>query len=156
MKRKLLLVLSGLLALAGSAGAVTATNNFNVSITLNSACEVVTVPTIAFTYTSFQTGPATSNSSFNVRCTNTKSITSIRLDDGSGGVAAGLSQSYTDNATGLTYSLTLSGVPATGNGAAQTVNISGSMAGGQSGQCSAATCTNASSTNATRTITITY
>lgn len=156
MKRNLLLVLAGLLALAGPAGAVTATNNFNVSITLNSACQVVSLPTIAFTYTSFQAGAATSSSSFNVQCTNTKAISSILLDDGAGGVAAGLSQSYTDNATGLTYSLTLSGVPATGNGAPQSVTISGSMAGGQSGQCNAASCTNAASTNRTRTITITY
>lgn len=156
MKRKLMLVLAALAALSGPAGAVTATNTFNVSITLNSACQVVTVPTIAFTYTSFQAGAATSNSSFDVQCTNTKSITSIRLDDGAGGVAAGLGQSYTDNATGLAYSLTLSGVPATGSGLAQTVTITGNMAGGQSGQCNAASCTNASSTNRTRTITITY
>ena len=156
MKRNLLLLLAALAALVGPAGAVTATNTFNVSITLNSACQVVTVPTIAFTYTSFQTSAATTASSFNVQCTNTKSITSILLDNGSGGLAAGASQSYTDNATGLAYSLTLSGVPTTGTGAAQTVNISGSMAAGQSGQCNAATCTNASSTNATRTITITY
>ena len=46
MKRTLLLGLAGLAALwAGSAGAVTATNTFSVSITLNSACEVRTVPT---------------------------------------------------------------------------------------------------------------
>jgi len=127
-----------------------------VSITLNSACQVVTVPAIAFTYTSFQPLTATSNGTFNVQCTNTKSITSILLDNGAGGLAAGLAQSYTDNATGLTYSLTLSGVPTTGSGVAQTVNIAGSMASGQSGQCNAASCTNAASTNATRTITITY
>jgi spore coat protein U-like protein len=156
MKRNLLLVLASLLALAGPAAAVTATNTFNVSITLNSACQVVTVPTIAFTYASFQAAAATSTSSFNVQCTNTKSITSILLDNGAGGQAAGLSQSYTDSSTGLAYSLTLSGVPTTGSGATQAVSISGSMAGGQGGVCSAASCTNASSTNATRTITITY
>ena len=156
MKRNLLLVLAGLLALAGPAGAVTATNTFSVSITLNSACQVVTAPVIAFTYTSFQGAAATSNGTFNVQCTNTKSITSILLDNGAGGLAGGLSQSYTDNATGLTYSLTLSGIPAAGSGAAQSVSIAGSMAGGQSGSCNAATCTNAASTNATRTITITY
>jgi spore coat protein U-like protein len=156
MKRYLLSVAALLLVVASPVRAVTATNTFNVSITLNSACQVVTVPTIAFTYTSFQTTAATASSSFNVQCTNTKSITSILLDNGAGGLATGLSQSYTDSATGLAYSLTLSGVPSAGTGAAQAVSISGSMASGQSGSCNAATCTNAASTNATRTITITY
>lgn len=156
MKRYLLPLFALLLAAAMPARAVTATNTFNVSITLNSACQVVTVPVIAFTYTSFQTAAATTSSSFNVQCTSTKSISSILLDNGAGGLATGLAQSYTDNATGLAYTLTLSGVPTAGTGAAQTVNISGSMASGQSGTCNAASCTNAASTNATRTITITY
>jgi spore coat protein U-like protein len=156
MKRYLLPLYALLLAAAMPARAVTATNTFNVSITLNSACQVVTVPVIAFTYTSFQTTAATTGSSFNVQCTSTKSISSILLDNGAGGLATGLAQSYTDNATGLAYTLTLSGVPTAGTGAAQTVNISGSMASGQAGTCNAASCTNAASTNATRTITITY
>ena len=156
MQRYLLPLVALLLAAAMPARAVTATNTFNVSITLNSACQVVTVPVIAFTYTSFQTTAATTSSSFNVQCTSTKSISSILLDNGAGGLAAGLAQSYTDSATGLAYTLTLSAVPTAGTGAAQTVNISGSMASGQSGTCNAASCTNAASTNATRTITITY
>jgi spore coat protein U-like protein len=137
-------------------GAATAVNVFSVGITLNSACEVMTVPTISFAYTSFQPSDSTQSSSFNIRCTDTKSITSVRLDDGFGGVAAGLTQSYTDQATGLNYTLTLSGVPAAGNGAAQTISVSGVMALGQAGTCSAASCTNAASANKTRTITITY
>ena len=157
MKRNLLLVLAGLLALAGPAGAVTATNTFSVSITLNSACQVISTPTVSFTYTSFQNTAALSPaSSFNVQCTNTKSITSILLDDGAGGLAAGASQSYTDQATGLNYTLTLSGVPTVGTGAAQAVTVSGSMGPNQSGQCNAASCNNNASTNKTRTITITY
>lgn len=157
MKNRLALVFATVCALLASPGfAATATNSFNVSITLNSACQVVTVPTIAFTYTSFQAAAATSSSTFNVQCTNTKAISSVLLDNGSGGLAAGLSQAYTDNATGLTYTLTLSGVPTAGTGAAQTISIAGSMAGGQSGTCNAASCTNSASTNATRTITITY
>ena len=158
MKRTLLLGLAGLAALwAGSAGAVTATNTFSVSITLNSACEVRTVPTIAFTYTSFQTAAANAGpSTFTVRCTDQKPISSIRLDDGAGGLAAAASQSYTDSATGLNYTLTLSGVPTVGAGVDQTVSVSGTMPPGQSGQCNAGTCDNAASTNKTRTITITY
>ena len=149
-------VATALLFIASAVQATTATGSFNVSITLNSACEVVTVPTIAFAYTSFQTSAATTSSSFTIRCTNTKTITSVLLDNGSGGPAAGLTQAYVDQATGLSYSLTLSGVPTAGTGAAQTISISGSMAAGQSGDCNAASCSNTSSTNRTRTITITY
>jgi spore coat protein U-like protein len=158
MKHRIVLALAaaGAFMLGGPARAATAQNNFNVSITLNSACQVVTVPTIAFTYTSFQPGNATSNSSFTIQCTNTKAISSVLLDDGAGGLAAGLSQGYVDQATGLAYTLTLSGVPAAGTGATQTINIAGTMASGQSGSCNAASCTNAASTNKTRTITITY
>lgn len=157
MRKFLSVVFAGALLLAASAARpYTATNTFNVSITLNSACQVVTVPNIAFTYTSFQATNATSNSNFNIQCTSTKGISSVLLDDGAGGVAAGLTQSYTDQATGLIYTLTLSGVPNVGTGAAQTISIAGSMASGQAGQCNAASCTNASSTNKTRTITITY
>ena len=156
MKRYLVPLFALLLAAAMPARAVTATNTFNVSITLNSACQVVTAPVIAFTYTSFQTTAATTSSSFNVQCTNTKSITSILLDNGSGGLATGLGQLYTDSATGLQYTLTLSNVPTAGTGTTQTVSIAGSMGSGQAGTCNAASCTNAASTNATRTITISY
>jgi spore coat protein U-like protein len=157
MKKLLLSFLAVVLATVGvAAHAVTATGTFAVGITLSSACEVATVPTIAFAYTSFQTGAATSNSTFTIRCTNTKTITSVLLDNGLGGLATGLSQSYTDQATGLAYSLTLSGVPTAGTGAAQTINIAGSMAADQSGTCAGASCANTTSTNRTRTITITY
>jgi spore coat protein U-like protein len=157
MNRRIVLAFAAACALlAGPAGAATSSNTFNVSITLNSACQVTTTPTIAFTYTSFQAANATSNSNFTIQCTNTKAISSVLLDDGAGGLAAGLSQSYVDAATGLAYTLTLSGVPAAGTGAAQTISIAGTMGSGQAGNCNAASCTNAASTNKTRTITITY
>ena len=157
MKKLALTLAAAVLAAAGvAASAATATNTFSVGITLTSACEVMTVPTIAFAYTSFQAAAATSSSSFTVRCTNTKTITSVRLDDGAGGLAAGLTQAYTDQATGLAYSLTLAGVPTAGTGVAQTISINGSMAAGQSGTCATATCANTASTNRIRTITITY
>lgn len=143
-------------ALSLPALATTQTGTFNVQITLTSKCEVHTVPTASFTYTSFQTTDATIGSTFNVRCTNTLPISSVRLDDGAGGVAPGLSQSYTDQATNLGYSLTLSAVPATGNGSDQSVTLSGTMGLGQAGTCAAASCTNAASTNKQRTITIAY
>ena len=157
VKKLLLILIAAALAAAGvAASAATATNTFPVTINMSSACEVVTVPTIAFTYTSFQAAAATASSTFTVRCTNTKTITSVRLDDGAGGIATGLTQAYTDLATGLGYSLTLAGVPTAGTGTAQTINISGSMAGGQSGTCATATCDNTASTNRVRTITVTY
>lgn len=152
-KRHLLVLAATLLALVGPARAVTATNTFSVSITLNSACQVISAPSVSFSYTSFQTSAATSPASnFNIQCTNTKSITSVLLDNGSGGLATGLSQSYTDATTGLNYTLTLSAPPAAGNGATQTMSVTGTMPANQSGQCNAASCTSTS----TRTITITY
>lgn len=129
-----------------SANAATATNNFDVTINLTSACTIATTPTASFTYTSFQATPATFSSSFNILCTNTLPITSITLD----------STSVTDNATNLAYTLTLGSVPTAGTGVAQSIGITGSMAANQSGTCAAATCTNASATNKQRTLTITY
>lgn len=154
---KLFLGLLIAMVAGSSAQATVATNTFNVSITLTSKCEVVSVPTASFAYTSFQTTAATfASNTFNVRCTNTLPISSIRLDDGAGGLAAGLTQSYTDAATNLTYSLTLSGVPAAGTGANQPITLDGTMASGQAGTCAAATCDNTASANRQRTITITY
>jgi len=146
------------LGLASGTLAATAVNTFNVGITLNSSCEVMTVPTIAFNYTSFQPNNLTPASSFNIRCTATKSITSVRLDDGAGNISAGASQTYTDVATGLVYTLALTNVPTAGatGGAAMTVNVTGTMLAGQAGICNAATCDNSGSANKTRTITITY
>lgn len=157
--KKFAYALMAVLAIAAAslpAQATVATNNFNVTINLTSKCEVVSVPTAAFTYTSFQTTAATFSSSFNVRCTNTLPISSILLDDGAGGIAAGLAQAYTDQATGLDYTLTLSTVPTAGNGSNQSVSLAGSMGSGQAGTCAAASCVNTASTNKQRTITITY
>jgi hypothetical protein len=150
MKKILLAVLAAAIAaLYLPAQAATATNTFTVGITLNSSCEVVTVPTISFTYTSFQVGDVTPTSNFNIRCTNTKSISSVTLD-GTG--------TYTDVTTGLTYSLSLVGAPTAGNGANQQITVNGLMAGGQAGTCNAAQCTNAAAAanTKTRTITINY
>ena len=136
--------------LAGTAPvaqAATATGTFNVNITLTSSCSVDTALTAAsFAYTSFQVAPATFASSFNVKCTNTLPITSVTLD----------SLAVTDADTNLAYTLALGAAPAAGNGAAQAVSLTGSMAANQGGTCAAATCTNAALTNATRTVTITY
>ena len=71
-------------------------------------------------------------------------------------LAAAESAATTDAATNLAYTLALSNVPSAGTGAAQTITLSGNMAAGQGGTCGTATCTNASSSNKQRTLTITY
>ncbi|MGH6625348.1 MAG: spore coat protein U domain-containing protein [Burkholderiaceae bacterium] len=148
MKKYAAVLTLGLAALATmpSQAATTATATFNVNITLTSACKVNTVPTAAFTYTSFQATAATFSSAFDILCTNTLPISSVALD----------STSVTDSATNLAYTLSLGAVPATGLGVAQSIAITGSMAAGQAGTCLTSSCTNAAALNKQRTITITY
>ena len=130
--------------------AATATGNFDVAITLTSACVYAKTSDVAFDYTSFQSTAATQTTSggFTVRCTNTLPYT-MALD------AAG---SYTDQATQLAYTLALSAAGGTGNGSAQAYSVTGSIAGNQGGDCATlgGVCTNAASTNKQRTLTITY
>lgn len=150
--KKLSLLAAALLAglVSVSAQAVTATGTFNVDITLTSACKIATVPTVAFTYVSFQATAVPAADIFDIQCTNLLPITSITLD----------STAVTDAATNLAYTLTvgtlLNPVPTAGTGAAQSIGITGSMAAGQAGTCAAASCNNALSSNKTRTLTITY
>lgn len=146
MKKLALIAALGLSSLALSSHAATATGTFDVTINLTSACQITSAPTAAFTYTSFQPGPATFSSSFNVKCTNTLPITSVTLD----------SLSVTDDATNLAYTLALGTVPGAGTGVDQSIAITGSMAASQAGTCATATCTNGAATNKQRTLTITY
>ena len=138
--------LFGLLTVPVEATAATTTGTFDVNISLTAACELTTTPGATFNYAAFQTTAATFSSSFDIRCTNGLPIASIALDQ----------TSVTDQATGLAYTLALANVPSTGTGTTQTVAISGSMAPGQAGTCASSTCTNTSSTNKRRTLTITY
>jgi len=138
-------ILFGLVSVSSQAS--TATGTFNVSINLTSACTVNTAATAAtFNYTSLQASAATFATTFNVQCTNTLPIVSVALD----------SLAVTDTATNLAYTLSLASVPTTATGLAQAVTVNGSMAAGQAGTCATASCTNAASTNKTRTVTITY
>lgn len=150
MKKLLISVIAmfGVLAaMVPSAQATPATGTFNVGITLTSACAIDTSTTAAtFGYTSMQATPATFSSAFKVTCTNGLPIVSVGLD----------STAVTDNSTNLGYTLTLGAAPAAGTGIAQSVTLTGSMAANQSGTCATATCTNAASTNKTRTVTVTY
>lgn len=133
--------------LATMASGAQAANTFNVTIALTSNCTVDTSATAAdFTYTSFQAADATFSSSFNIKCTKNLPITSVSLD----------TLSVTDNATDLAYTLALSGAPATGSGAAQSVTVGGTMVAGQAGTCGSGSCTNAAATNKTRTVTVAF
>jgi hypothetical protein len=145
MKKLILAAALGVSAM-GLAQAATGTGNFDVTIALTSKCEVASAPTAAFAYTSFQTTAATFASSFNIRCTNTLPITSVALD----------STSVTDTQTNLAYTLTMGAAPAAGNGTNQSISLGGSMAAGQAGTCNTASCTNGTSANRQRTVTITY
>jgi hypothetical protein len=66
--------------------------------------------------------------------------------------------SITDTQTNLAYTVALSAASGVGSGVAQTYSVTGSMASGQAGTCAAAggACTNGTSANKVRTLTITY
>ncbi len=142
---------------SASAQAVNLPAQFPVNITLTSACLVTTAPgAVSFAYSSLQAGPAVATgTTVGVACTNTLPYT-VSL-----AAAPGNGYNVTDAKTNLAYTLTLNGAAAdltgqSGTGIAQTITIGGTMAGGQSGTCAAATCTNAGSANLTQTLTITY
>lgn len=119
---------------------------FNVVFITNPTCSMTPVPNLIFNYTSFQGAPALASANFSVTCSNWLPYT-MALDN------AG---PIIDNAVNLTYSLSLSATDVIGTGLAQGHSVNGTMAGGQSGTCAAAFCTNAAATNKTRTLTISY
>lgn len=122
-------------------GTTTVAGNLSVSISAPAQCLLSASPgTIAFTYTSFQSAPATASTSFGVRCVTNTPYT-MALD------------AYSGTLLGLNYGLSLSATGTqTGTLSARSVNINGTMAGGQSGMCSSGSCTQTH----TRTLTITY
>lgn len=136
-------------AMVAPAQAVDLTPQFDVNITLNTACKMSTTPTaVSFTYTAMGSAATSSGGGFGVQCT--KNLTYTLALDNAG--------SYVDQATDLAYTLTLSSAAATGTGAAQAYTIAGAMAANQAGTCavSGASCDNSASTNKTRTLTVSY
>jgi spore coat protein U-like protein len=118
----------------------TVTTTFPVQVTVPENCLLSSPPgNLAFTYTSFQASAATASTSFAVTCASNTPYT-LSLDATTGTLA------------GLTYSLALSAASLTGTGLPQSATISGTIAAGQSGICSGASCT----ASAVRTLTITY
>jgi hypothetical protein len=152
MKKIALIAAAAFAALSMSAQAATETGNFNVNITLTSKCLLTTsaaTTDINFAYESFQTGaqPSTGGA-FTLQCTNGLTPTSFSLD----------ATNVTDAQTNLQYTLTLP-APVMANGLVQNYTITGSMAANQSGTCAtgpATPCTNGTSANKQRTLTITY
>lgn len=159
--KKLLATLLSLLALTFSVAgrAATVIGNFNVTLTLNSTCQLTTPGNMALSYTSFQTAASPSVlSNFTVSCTNGLPY-ALSLD----AATAGAPVTVNDVTLGLAYSLSLvdnanAAVPTTANGivgvgAAQTFKVKGDVAGNQgAGNCTVASC----STTTTHTVTVTY
>jgi spore coat protein U-like protein len=113
--------------------------SFTVTILAPATCNITSVPTVLFTYTSFQTSDATPSTTFGVNCTNTLPYTMAVSP--AGGTLAGIS-----------YSLSLPVASSTGTGVTQTHTINGTALAGQIGTCATATCSATQSTS----LTITY
>ena len=143
------LFLAGVAALPTFA-ATAAPGNFDVSVSLTSACVYSKTNHVSFNYVSFQTAAQaqTTAGAFMVKCTNSLPYT-LSLDG---------SSSYTDAALNLAYTLTPSASSAVGTGVAQPFAVIGSMAGGPTGTCASPSgaCSNSLSANKQRTLTITY
>jgi spore coat protein U-like protein len=143
---------------AGNAQAGSTSGQFNVNVTLTSACTVSAVTDLAFAYTSLQAGAASATGGgFSVACTSSLPYT-FGLQSGAGAATppGAATISVTDNAVNLGYSLGLSAAGGTGSGASQAYSVTGSMAGSQAGTCAAASCTNAGATNKTHTLILSY
>ena len=143
---------------SGNAQAGSTSGQFNVNVTLTSACTVSAVTNVAFAYTSLQAAIANgTGGGFSVTCTNSLPYT-FGLQAGSGAATppGAATISVTDDAVSLGYSLGLSAAGGTGSGAAQAYSVTGTMAANQSGTCSAASCTNGAATNKTQTLIINY
>lgn len=132
---------------ASTAQAASVASNFNVDITLTSACTISTPTNLAFAYTALQPTNATATSPFSITCPSSLPYT-LALSGAS----------VTDDAVGLAYTLSITspGGAGTGTGSAQNFSVDGVIASGQSGTCLTATCTNAAATNKTHTLTVTY
>jgi spore coat protein U-like protein len=159
--KKLIFSLLVAMAMVQPAAAQTASGQFDVNITLTSACTLSAITAVDFTYTSFQPGVQNSGAAsggFSVSCTNTLPYT-FGLQAGSGAATppgAATIGPINDDAVNLQYSLALSAAGGTGNGAAQAYRVTGTMAAGQGGTCAAASCTNAAATNNTHTLIVNY
>ena len=149
-------LVSGLGVNAWMAQAASTSGTFNVNITLNSTCSLSAITALDFTYTSFGSAATATGGGFTVTCTNSLPYT-FGLLAGTGGSGAGTSTiTVTDNAVNLQYTVGTDTAGGTGNGAAQSHSVTGTMAAGQSGTCVSASCPNTSATNKTQTLVLTF
>jgi spore coat protein U-like protein len=81
MFRLRILLACALVCPAPAAFAATATNTFNVTMTITAQCAVTSPTTMAFPSTGLLTAPVNQTSTFNVICTNTTPYT-VGLDNG--------------------------------------------------------------------------
>lgn len=154
MKKLILVVALGLTNLAiAPAQAASDSASVNVTINLTSKCVFGAVAPVAFTYTSFQTTAATATGgTFNMKCTNSMPY-KIGFD---ATAAPAATQTTTDTAVNLPYTLGLSATTGTGSGVDQAYTVSGTIPLGLAGTCLTATCTNAAATNNVRTLYVVY
>ena len=151
------LLVAGALGVAPSEAANTS-GQFNVNVTLNSTCSLSAVTAVDFTYTSLQGAVQNGTAGgYTVTCTNSLPYTfGLQAGTGAATPPGAATITVTDNAVNLQYVLGTSAAGGTGNGAAQAYNITGTMAGSQSGTCGVASCTNAAATNKTQTLILNF
>ena len=151
-------LLSGLGVSAWMAQATSTSGQFNVNVTLNSTCSLAAITALDFTYTSFQGAAATATGGgFSVTCTNTLPYTfGLQVGSGAATPPGAATVTVTDNAVNLQYTVGTSAAGGTGNGSAQSYNVTGTMVSGQSGTCATASCTNAAATNKTQTLILNF
>jgi len=123
-----------------------------VTINLTSKCVFGAVAPVVFNYTSFGAAVTATGGAFNMKCTNTMPY---KLGFTNTPTPA-VSESVTDDAVNLAYTLGLSATTGTGSGVDQAYAITGSMALGQAGTCLTGSCTNTAATNKVRTLYVVY
>jgi spore coat protein U-like protein len=142
------------------AQAASTSGQFNVNVTLTATCSLSSINALDFAYTSFQGGAATATGGgFTVTCTNSLPyVFGLQAGTGAAVPPGSATITVTDNVVNLQYTLGTSAVGGTGNGAAQSYSVTGTMAAGQSGTCasSATPCTNTTATNKTQTLILNY
>ncbi len=154
MKKLILVIALGFSAIL-SAPAMAANDSATVNVTINltSKCVIGTVADVAFAYTSFQATAATATGgTFNMKCTNTMPY-KIGFTNAP---TPATTETTTDAAVALQYTLGLSATTGTGTGVDQAYTVTGTMAAAQAGTCLTASCANTGSGNKQRTIFVVY
>ncbi|MDO8778785.1 MAG: hypothetical protein Q7K57_60715 [Burkholderiaceae bacterium] len=144
------LTCASLLAVPSQAGSDSA--SVTVTINLTSKCVFGTVAPVVFNYTSFGAAATATGGTFNMKCTNTMPY---KLGFTNAPTPAA-SDSVTDDAVDLAYTLNLSATTGAGSGVDQAYTVTGSMAPGQAGTCLTGSCTNAGAINKVRTLYVVY